>query len=62
MKITESKETQEKRLKICRKCPELRQQFLGIFKAESCNICKCNLKAKTKMMADFGGKCPEGKW
>ena len=62
MKMTETKETQQKRLKICQNCENIKLKFLAIFNAESCSICKCNLKAKTKMTAKFGGKCPIGKW
>tara|TARA_R100000655_G_scaffold97695_1_gene140735 strand:+ start:626 stop:745 length:120 start_codon:yes stop_codon:yes gene_type:complete len=29
---------------------------------DSCGICKCNLKAKSKLDRDFLGKCPIGKW
>jgi hypothetical protein len=62
MKITETKETQQKRLNICKNCEHRSNKFLSIFNADSCSICKCNLKAKTKMSKDWGGKCPVGKW
>tara|TARA_R100000742_G_C4204358_1_gene32547 strand:+ start:248 stop:436 length:189 start_codon:yes stop_codon:yes gene_type:complete len=62
MKITETKEVQDKRLKICRSCEHRSKKFLMIFNADSCSVCKCNLKAKTLMSAEMGGKCPVGKW
>jgi len=43
MKITETKEVQDQRLKICRTCENRRNKFLWIFNADSCSICKCNL-------------------
>ena len=62
MKITESKEIQKNRLKICQKCEHRKLKFLSIFNADSCGLCKCNLKAKTKMSKEWGGKCPIDKW
>lgn len=62
MKFTENEETIKNRLKICRKCENINKKFLRIFNAESCSICKCNLKAKTLMSKEMGGECPIGKW
>ena len=62
MNITVSDKTQQKRLKICQKCEFRRNKFLAIFSADSCGKCKCNLKAKTLMSKDWGGKCPIDKW
>ena len=62
MKITETKEVQNARLIICKKCENRKNKFLWIFNADSCSICKCNLKAKTLMSKEMGGECPIGKW
>jgi uncharacterized paraquat-inducible protein A len=62
MKVTVSDKTQKKRLKICQNCEFRKLKFLSIFNADSCGKCKCNLKAKTKMSASWGGKCPIDKW
>ena len=56
------KETQKKRLAICRQCDKRSNKFLWVFNSDSCSICKCNLKAKTSVTKEFDGKCPLGKW
>lgn len=62
MKFTETKEVQDARLAICRSCENRSKKFLKIFNADSCSLCKCNLKAKTLMSKEMGGKCPIDKW
>jgi len=62
MKVTVDKETQNERLAICRDCKHMKGRWLWLFNAQSCDICKCNLKAKTKMDKCWGGKCPIDKW
>tara|TARA_R100001015_G_C4632368_1_gene195836 strand:+ start:3473 stop:3658 length:186 start_codon:yes stop_codon:yes gene_type:complete len=56
------KETQKKRLAICKKCEHRRNKFLGLFNGDSCSLCKCLLKAKTSVTKEFDGKCPIDKW
>ena len=62
MKVTVSKEKQKERLKICKNCEFRSNKFLAIFNYDSCKICQCNLKAKSIMRKEWGGKCPMGKW
>lgn len=62
MNVTVNKETQEKRIKICKSCEFKSVKFLSIFNSDSCKICQCNIKAKTKMAKEFGGSCPIDKW
>ena len=62
MTVTVNKETQTKRLEICGKCEHMKGRWLWLFNAQSCGVCKCNLKAKTKMHKCWGGKCPIDKW
>lgn len=54
--------TQKQRMLICRSCDKREKKFLRIFNAESCSLCKCNLKAKTSVSKQFGGECPIKKW
>tara|TARA_B100001250_G_scaffold409590_1_gene434256 strand:+ start:6100 stop:6309 length:210 start_codon:yes stop_codon:yes gene_type:complete len=57
-----SKVQQEARLCVCKECEHRKNKFLSIFNMDSCGICKCNLKAKSRLDRDFLGKCPIGKW
>ena len=57
-----SKEIQNQRLAICKDCEHRKNRFLAIFKMDSCGVCKCNLRAKTKLEKDFFGECPLKKW
>tara|TARA_R100001530_G_scaffold131844_1_gene103748 strand:+ start:2015 stop:2221 length:207 start_codon:yes stop_codon:yes gene_type:complete len=57
-----SKEHQNERLKICGSCDHRKNKFLAIFNMDSCGLCKCNLKAKSKLDRDFYGVCPLDKW
>jgi len=57
-----SKELQKQRLTICRNCVHRSKKFFKIFNADSCKICLCNLKMKTSVSKEFGGKCPVNNW
>lgn len=50
-----NKELAEKRMEICKKCPEIKYTQLGAI----CNICKCRLNAKTRLPYI---ECPIKKW
>lgn len=48
-----------RRLKICRRCPELRYVGLKSKSVKKCNQCGCYLELKTKLRHE---NCPLGKW
>jgi hypothetical protein len=51
-RVTVSKESQDRRLAICAKCPKFTEK-------KTCKVCGCVLKFKTKLATDH---CPEGRW
>jgi len=55
---SEAKLLSDKRLAICKECPESRDLFNRGW-INYCNICGCMLKIKTRIKSN---KCPKGKW
>ncbi len=49
----------EERISICRSCSELKLNEEGIFKIETCSLCKCILSLKTLVPTE---KCKDNKW
>lgn len=49
-------EVAKNRMSICKLCPS----YLEITKM--CKECMCIMPLKTKLKAQYGGKCPLGKW
>lgn len=47
------KEVQERRMKICKRCPHY-VEVVG-----ACKVCKCVVALKTKLSA---ASCPTGRW
>ncbi len=64
MAIFVNRQTAEKRLAICRKCPKLvpETKIFGVaIDRPWCSICLCDMKAKTRLA---GRRCPANppKW
>jgi hypothetical protein len=61
MSVRATPQEGQRRMTICRQCPEIRTHRVPVTRAiiEQCSVCKCFLDLKTKLENQH---CPLGKW